>query len=126
MNAEEKTELEKETTTTTMADNNKVIEPVPSTEATQNNLKIEKSKSAEEVASMISQQQQISFAKSNENLIVSNFVSYFEPLIHNLDTNVQALRFDFFLYIIVLLSFFKSFFFLSFNFRLRCRRFGID
>ena len=55
--------------------------------------KIEKSKSAEEVASMISQQQQISFAKSNENLIVNSFVSFFEPLIQNLDTNVQALRY---------------------------------
>ncbi len=53
---------------------------------------LDKSKSAEEIASMISQQQQISFAKSNENLLVSSFVSFFEPLIHNLDSNVQALR----------------------------------
>lgn len=53
---------------------------------------IEKSKSAEEVASMISQQQQISFAKSNENLMVNSFVSFFEPIVQNLDSNVQALR----------------------------------
>lgn len=54
---------------------------------------VEKSRSVEEVASMISQQQQISFAKSNENLLVSSFVSFFEPLIHNLDTHVQAVRY---------------------------------
>lgn len=32
-------------------------------------------------------------AKSNENLIVNSFVSFFEPLIHNLDSQVQSLRF---------------------------------
>ena len=53
---------------------------------------LDKSKSAEEIASAISQQQQLTFAKSNENLIVNSFVSFFEPLIQNLDTNVQALR----------------------------------
>ena len=53
---------------------------------------LDKSKSAEEIASMISQQQQISLSKSNENLIVSSFVSFFDPLIQNLDTHVQALR----------------------------------
>lgn len=57
--------------------------------------KLDKSKSAEEIASLISQQQKISFTKSNENLIVNSFVSFFEPLIQNLDANVQALRYDF-------------------------------
>lgn len=90
MNVEEKTDLEKATPAQPItAGGNEG----PSSEVDTSQSKIEKSKSAEEVASMISQQQQISFAKSNENLIVSNFVSYFEPLIHNLDTNVQALRY---------------------------------
>lgn len=30
--------------------------------------------------------------KSNENIIVNNFVGFFEPLIQNLDLNVQNLR----------------------------------
>jgi hypothetical protein len=30
--------------------------------------------------------------KSNENMIVNNFVGFFEPLIQNLDLNVQNLR----------------------------------
>ncbi len=30
--------------------------------------------------------------KSNENIIVNNFVGFFEPLIQNLDINVQNLR----------------------------------
>ena len=53
---------------------------------------LERSRSAEEVASMIAQQQQASFAKSNENLMVSSFVSFFEPLVCNLDAHVNTLR----------------------------------
>lgn len=53
---------------------------------------LEKSKSAEEIADLISQQQKLTLSKSNENLILSNFVSFFEPLIQNLDSNVQSLR----------------------------------
>lgn len=94
MNAEEKSEqLENSATasatTTTTTTTSRELE-VGTAESADG--KIEKSKSAEEVASMISQQQQSLFAKSNENLMVSNFVSFFEPLINNLDTNVQSLR----------------------------------
>ena len=51
-----------------------------------------KSQSAEELALLINKQQQQSLAKSNENIIVSNFLKFFEPLVQNLDSNVEALR----------------------------------
>jgi hypothetical protein len=60
-------------------------------EASINKLMQDKTKSVEEIAALLTQQQQ-SFAKSNENVIVSNFIKYFEPLIQNLDANVEALR----------------------------------
>ena len=52
---------------------------------------IEKSPSAEDIATQILSQQQ-ERQKINENLIVSNFVSFFEPLIQNLDSSVDSLR----------------------------------
>jgi len=58
-----------------------------------NNLNEEsKSQSAEEIADLITKQQQQSMVKSSENVIVSNFLGFFEPLIKNLDANVEALR----------------------------------
>ena len=51
-----------------------------------------RSQSAEEIALLIAKQQQQSLIKSNENIIVSNFMSFFEPLVKNLDANVEALR----------------------------------
>jgi hypothetical protein len=51
-----------------------------------------KSQSAEEIADLITKQQQQSLVKSGENVIVSNFLGFFEPLIKNLDANVEALR----------------------------------
>lgn len=36
---------------------------------------------------------------ANEKLIVANFVNFFEPLINNLDKNVDALRFLIFFWI---------------------------
>jgi len=67
---------------------------LPSGEASaSNNLNEEnKSQSAEEIANLITKQQLQSIAKSSENLIVSNFYGFFEPLIKNLDANVEALR----------------------------------
>ena len=56
-----------------------------------NKIMQDKTKSVEEIAALLTHQQQ-SFAKSNENVIVSNFVKYFEPLVQNLDSNVEALR----------------------------------
>jgi hypothetical protein len=54
--------------------------------------KLEKSKSAEEIAALILKQQQEKQQKNNENLIVSNFVSFFEPLVKNLESNADSLR----------------------------------
>ena len=70
------------------------IEQNPSGEANGNaNLNEEsKSQSAEEIADLITKQQQQSLVKSGENVIVSNFLVFFEPLIKNLDANVEALR----------------------------------
>ena len=44
------------------------------------------------LASLIAENQ-AKFIKTNENIIVSNFVGFFEPLIKNLDLNVQNLRY---------------------------------
>ena len=35
---------------------------------------------------------EISKVEGAENLIVNNFVAFFEPLINNLDANVESLR----------------------------------
>lgn len=50
---------------------------------------------SEEIANLseeIRLKMNISKAKINENLLVSNFVAFFEPLIQKLDQNVQSLR----------------------------------
>ncbi|RNA01926.1 SNARE-associated Snapin [Brachionus plicatilis] len=54
-----------------------------------------KQKETEELANLseeIRQNMNISRAKINENLLVTNFVAFFGPLIQNLDSNVQSLR----------------------------------
>ena len=51
-----------------------------------------KSQSAEEIALLIGKQQQQAQVNSSENVIVSNFLGFFEPLVKNLDANVEALR----------------------------------
>jgi hypothetical protein len=38
------------------------------------------------------QEQTASLVPSSENLIISNFISFFEPLISNLDASVNSLR----------------------------------
>lgn len=70
------------------------IEQNPSGEANANASLNEESKSqsAEEIADLITKQQQQSLVKSGENVIVSNFLGFFEPLVKNLDANVEALR----------------------------------
>lgn len=68
------------------------IEDVNSLEEATSKLTVEKSKSVEEIAADLTKQ---ALLKSNENLIVSNFVKFFEPVIQNLDSNVESLRFDF-------------------------------
>ncbi len=45
-----------------------------------------------QLAEMIAQKQS-KMIQSSENIIVNNFVGFFEPLIQNLDTNVQNLRY---------------------------------
>lgn len=90
MSSEEREVVIDRTTTTTSDQSELESKPLP--EETTSATQLDKSKSAEEIASMIAQQQQISLSKSNENLIVSSFVSFFDPLIQNLDANVQALR----------------------------------
>lgn len=51
----------------------------------------EEIRNAQEIANKIINTQALS-ANSNENLIVTNFVKFFEPLIQHLDSNVEALR----------------------------------
>ena len=51
----------------------------------------EENRNAQEIANNIISAQALSTA-SNENLIVNNFVKFFEPLIQHLDSNVEALR----------------------------------
>lgn len=40
----------------------------------------------------VTKEETVDIIETNENLIVNNFVKFFEPLIQNLDTNVEALR----------------------------------
>ena len=42
--------------------------------------------------------QQTQPTESEENLIVSNFVSFFQPLIQNLDAHVESLRLGLFIF----------------------------